>query len=175
MHMKDVLVFVQVLVAMTVFADASPFLALTQKSGTPEYFDIQTISKITFNSDQMIISGPGSAFAVADIWKITFEQTMGAERATVSGAFSGRVAPNPFGLSTQLAVTVGAPGMLRATLYDCQGRRVAGLINKRVTPGTVRADWTGRCESGVPVAAGRYIIHVDFNGQTFSRQILYRK
>jgi hypothetical protein len=83
--------------------------------------------------------------------------------------------PNPFNPETFLRYTIPAPGQVRLTIYDGNGREVAGLVNTSQDAGTYEVHWDGRTASGVTAASGVYYARLDAGGlsQT-TRMILQR-
>jgi hypothetical protein len=75
---------------------------------------------------------------------------------------SAAVTPNPgFGSATLSVFLAGAPGSsteAEVAMFDLQGRRVAGLHRGRLSAGITRVSWSGRSDSGHPLAAGLYLL-----------------
>jgi hypothetical protein len=69
--------------------------------------------------------------------------------------------PNPFDRGTRISYTV--PRQMRVSLgvYDPSGRRVAGLVDGTVDPGTHSAYWNGCDARGRRVARGVYFYRLD--------------
>jgi hypothetical protein len=79
--------------------------------------------------------------------------------------------PNPFNPSTQIPFTVGGAAGGRGArvelrIYNVAGARVATLVNETRTPGTYVARWSGRDDTGAPVASGIYFARLAVDGST---------
>lgn len=67
-------------------------------------------------------------------------------------------APNPFGTSTRIVVTVPSGGDARVSLdvFDARGRRVRSLVQDRVVSGSLAVAWDARDDQGRSVPSGVY-------------------
>jgi hypothetical protein len=81
--------------------------------------------------------------------------------------------PNPFRVLTRLELTLGAPGPVRARVFDSSGRIVRTLAGGASMPaGRQVLIWDGRGESGTECAPGRYFVHVLADGRTERRSVV---
>ncbi len=93
--------------------------------------------------------------------------------------FLSRNYPNPFNPVTAIEFTVGredaggsgaAPVLL--AVYDCAGRRVAVLENRRLPSGLYRIRWDGRNDAGVGLASGVYFARLVVGERALSRKLV---
>jgi hypothetical protein len=68
--------------------------------------------------------------------------------------------PNPFGGSTAIAYTIGAPTAVSLMIYDVTGRRVTTLVDSERLPGSYRVPWDGTDGGGRRVAGGVYFVRL---------------
>jgi len=81
--------------------------------------------------------------------------------------------PNPFDDATTIFYTVARPAPVRLTLYDVTGRKVTDLVDKTTQPsGRYRVRWSGRDDSGTPVASGVYFYRLSVGPWSESRKML---
>jgi hypothetical protein len=68
--------------------------------------------------------------------------------------------PNPFNSSTTVSFKVPYDGKVSIQIYDCRGRRVAGLLDDHCTVGIHRIDWNPYDQSSgiylIRMTAGRF-------------------
>ena len=81
----------------------------------------------------------------------------------VTGAGSARapsmlMAPNPFGLETELRLTLPRAGAVEAVIYDVRGRAVRHLRSGWLSAGAHVMHWDGMRDQGSPCAAGVYYV-----------------
>lgn len=69
-------------------------------------------------------------------------------------ALAVQVAPNPTRSAVRFRLTTPAPGHAQLSIYDTQGRRVATLLDRRVTAGVLSLDWRGDNPDGRRTPAG---------------------
>ncbi len=64
--------------------------------------------------------------------------------------------PNPFNPETTIHFTLARGGMVKLTVHDVEGRRVATLVDREMPAGVHRVTWDGRNGRGRSVASGIY-------------------
>ncbi len=69
----------------------------------------------------------------------------------------GQNYPNPFNPKTTIPFDVPTRSRVSVRIYDLLGRPVATLVDGNEEPGTHSTTWSGRSDSGIPVASGVYI------------------
>ncbi|MBD3337318.1 MAG: T9SS type A sorting domain-containing protein [Candidatus Eisenbacteria bacterium] len=65
--------------------------------------------------------------------------------------------PNPFGPTTTIRFDLPDSRRVRLEVFSLQGRKVATLIDKAMTPGRFTVLWDGRDAGGRSVASGVYL------------------
>jgi len=126
-------------------------------------------SQDSFNFTKLEAGGPGPG---ADDWTNTgesFDQAMAAE-ATPDGFTLEKPHPNPFNPTTVLSFELRAASLVRLSMYDLSGRRVAELINgwREVGSHDVTFDGSG-------LASGVYIMRFEAAGQQASQKMVLMK
>lgn len=84
---------------------------------------------------------------------------------TVAGSPDTRLAirkvfPNPFNPSTKIEFSVPKEAPVSVRVYDIQGREVATLLNKGMSPGVYRVAWNGKTDEGRDLASGVYFAQI---------------
>jgi hypothetical protein len=69
--------------------------------------------------------------------------------------------PNPFNPTTEITFMIPRTQTVKLMIYDILGRKVKNLINKALTSGTYTVNWNSRDESGLLVASGIYLYHLE--------------
>jgi hypothetical protein len=95
---------------------------------------------------------------------------IGASRPPVA-TLLGAGYPNPSRGSTLIPMSLAAPGRVRLSIFDMQGRLVRTLIDADVDAGERSIAWDGRESGGAPVASGVYAVRLEATGQVFTRTI----
>jgi hypothetical protein len=72
--------------------------------------------------------------------------------------------PNPLLFGATIPFVLAEAGHVRLSVYDAAGRRVAGLADGILDPGTHRVTWSGRSAGGRPVPAGTYFVRMEAGG-----------
>ena len=67
-------------------------------------------------------------------------------------------APNPFGGSTRIQLTLPRPSPVNAGVYDVAGRLIRVLTDDEWPQGRHTVTWDGRDDSGLRVGTGLYFI-----------------
>jgi hypothetical protein len=83
-----------------------------------------------------------------------------AERPAAESLLRARVAPNPFHAGVAISFALPVAGPVAITLFDVQGRRVAGLGADWLDAGERTLNWNGRDDAGAPVAGGVYFLRL---------------
>lgn len=91
--------------------------------------------------------------------------------AEVGGLRIWAGSPNPFRLSTSIAVDLPEPRVLEATVHDATGRVVRRIEPGLATAGRHSIVWNGRDDAGRRVASGIYLVRVTA-GHADDRQTL---
>lgn len=76
---------------------------------------------------------------------------------TIKGFELAQNYPNPFNPSTNIRFSLKNSQPVNLTIYDVLGRRVATLVNEKLTAGTHVVKWNGRNFHGITVASGVYV------------------
>lgn len=115
---------------------------------------------------------------IADIQRISFSNLTGlTEReAHVARSFALiRSYPNPFNASTTIAYDLPHAGQVSVVVVNITGQVVRHLINKREHAGTHEVVWDGTSDTGVRVASGMYLCHVQLADQHLVTRLTHLK
>ena len=85
------------------------------------------------------------------------------------------VHPNPFNPSTTISYRSDSTGTIRISIYDMQGKRVAGWTDVDNVAGQHELCWTGVDASGKSVAAGTYMVRLEVQGQSAIEKVTLLK
>jgi len=81
--------------------------------------------------------------------------------------------PNPFRQSTTIDYTVEQAAPVTLDVYDLLGRRIRRLVEAaQHPPGSHRAVWDGRDDSGTPVSSGTYFYRLRVGDAVTSKQAI---
>ncbi|MCD6374881.1 MAG: T9SS type A sorting domain-containing protein [Caldisericaceae bacterium] len=83
--------------------------------------------------------------------------------------------PNPFNNSTTIRVFLPAPGRMRLSVFDVNGRLIQLLKAGYLTSGKHRFQWNGTNQKGEAVASGLYFYRAEFEDKTITRKMLLVK
>lgn len=79
--------------------------------------------------------------------------------------------PNPTAGTTSFRFALNRPGTARLRVYDAQGRVVATPLDRAFEAGTYSAAWDTRTQTGVPAAAGVYLLRLEVPGAVDTRRL----
>ena len=101
-------------------------------------------------------------------------RTTGMEQRVMQPEFSSLAQnyPNPFNPATMLTYNIASKGLVKLTVYDLLGRKVATLVNQVQDAGHYQISWNARDESGAPVSSGVYLYKLTTEGFTATRKML---
>lgn len=119
-------------------------------------------------------AGATSAACIAR-WSDTLPAGVAAGARPVGAASLLRVfpvSPNPSAVGTSIRFVLGRTGLVRAAVYDFNGRQVRALPEGVQTPGLHEIAWDGLDDRGVPLASGVYFARLETGGETRSTRIL---
>ena len=153
------------LVGKYIYADyvTGEVSALTWNGFTPPTNALLTVEPgipsfgVDKNGELFIASFDGNIYRL-------FATPTAVDTPALAGAL--KVGPNPFGTSTNVAVSLVAPARVDLSVYDVAGRRVATLMKNQASRGLHSTAWNGRDESGRTLASGVYFVRLNLNGQT---------
>ncbi len=136
------------------------------------YVDNQTVYWGVASEKDMEVS-------VSNLSSLTFtvSQNVAVEsEELVPTVFSvGANYPNPFNPVTHVNVGIPETGMLKASVYDLNGKEVSVLVNEIIQPGNHSITWNGTDKIGLASPSGVYIILIKFNGQIRSQKLVLMK
>jgi hypothetical protein len=116
----------------------------------------------------------GAAVAEAPITDVWAVRTTGVRNPPNSGGTATRVGPgrpNPFRAATSVSLTLVAPAMVSAEVYDLAGRRVRTLAPALLS-GAAEIRWDGARDDGAPARPGVYLVRVRTGGAEFTRRVI---
>ena len=83
--------------------------------------------------------------------------------------------PNPFNSSTRIAYHLATPGPVRLEIYNVLGQSVRTLVNQFQPAGSYQVPWDVRNQEGPAVAAGVYLVRLQYPGGEQTRRLLLLK
>jgi hypothetical protein len=104
---------------------------------------------------------------ITDVWRGPSTSVGGSPPG---GVRLGPAAPNPATGRVEILLSLAAPAVVSAEVYDVSGRRVAVLLRGPLA-GEVRLSWDRRTSSGRPAPSGTYFVRVQVAGQTLERKV----
>jgi plastocyanin len=110
-------------------------------------------------------------FNMKGVVVVTGHLAVGPPTAPGSEGFVRAPWPNPSGETFSFRYAVSAPGHVRATVLDAQGRRVATALDDDVPAGTFESRWSGRTSAGTLAPAGAYFLRLEIAGRVQTRRI----
>lgn len=129
--------------------------------------------------DRMLVFG-GDANLVGGTYELSWENPTSISPEPPSPEVPSPIAdalrlsppvPNPFSHSTAVRYELPRPGIARAVLWNAAGRRVAVLVDRRLTAGSHTLTWNGTDTEGDPVSPGVYFLRVEFEGDVRTSKI----
>ncbi len=82
--------------------------------------------------------------------------------------------PNPFNPETVIPFTIQRDGHVTLSVYDVMGRRIALLLDAELSSGSHTVRWNANT-ADAPLASGVYLVRLEGDGASASRQILLMK
>jgi hypothetical protein len=83
--------------------------------------------------------------------------------------------PNPMKSQTMIRFDLPKAGAVDLSIFDVTGRRVATLVSGAKEAGRHQAIWTGRDQSGHPVASGVYFYRLAMDNRELTKKMLLMK
>ena len=68
--------------------------------------------------------------------------------------------PNPFNPSTKIEFSVPKEAPVAVRIFDIQGKHVATLVDKNLSPGVYRVPWNGKSDRGQALGSGVYFAQI---------------
>jgi hypothetical protein len=157
-------------------ASAYPTLDLYCKCGSVSSYEIDSISKITFGTTDIILSGVSQSMALTNVRKIVFNYlpSQSEGRPFKVNTFS-RIYPNPFNPLLLIDLDVNAKEDLNAAVFNCLGQKERLLFSGKTQRGRLRLCWDGKNDQGRQLAGGAYVLRLIYRGKIFTSRIMYAK
>jgi flagellar hook assembly protein FlgD len=92
---------------------------------------------------------------------------VGKARAMMNGAPVERVR----GKQRTLAFNLGRAQRVQAWVMDLSGRRVAGIVDRKMPAGVHEITWDGMAEGGKPLAKGTYLLRLQAGGFAYDSKV----
>lgn len=102
-----------------------------------------------------------------EVWRAAFLDAIDDPYRAVQSFTLQANYPNPFSATTQLNYELAIPGNVQLEIYDCLGKRIFLLSDKKQQPGTYQHTWDA---SGVQ--PGIYFCKLKFDGFEQSRKLI---
>ena len=83
--------------------------------------------------------------------------------------------PNPFNPSTLIQFNLPVAAVVRLEVFDLRGRRVATLAHDEYPAGIHAVHWSGKDDTGRPLAAGVYFYSLRSDGLSLTRKMVLLK
>lgn len=83
--------------------------------------------------------------------------------------------PNPFNPTTNFRFRIANYGLVKLGIYDLLGRKVATVLNRKLTPGNYTVQWDGRNDAGQVVASGIYLYRLETEKFVRTRKLILLK
>ena len=84
-------------------------------------------------------------------------------------------APNPFNASTLIPYRLAMSGAVRLEIYNLLGQPMRTLVDQVQDAGVYLVPWDARDQRGAAVAAGVYLVRLQYPGGVQTRRLLYLK
>jgi hypothetical protein len=84
-----------------------------------------------------------------------------ADRPVPAAGIGARAFPNPFNPATTILLDLPARTVIKAAVYDLQGRLIKRLLHRALPPGTSQLEWNGTNDRGSAVSSGVYFLRVE--------------
>jgi YVTN family beta-propeller protein len=84
-----------------------------------------------------------------------------------------RIAPNPFGASTEVAFALARDARAEITVHDVLGREIRALLRwQSLSAGAHRLTWDGRTDAGRPAGSGIYFVRLEVGRERWTRMVV---
>lgn len=83
--------------------------------------------------------------------------------------------PNPFNASTIISFQINNEQNINFSIYDLLGRRVATLINNKISSGVHKIVWKGKSDDGKELSSGLYIYRIQTQTTVKQKKMLMIK
>ena len=80
--------------------------------------------------------------------------------------------PNPFASRVRMSYSLPAPGRVRLSILDVNGRRVRTLVRLAQEKGSYEAIWDGRDDGGLKLGAGIYFAMLELGHRTTATKLV---
>lgn len=111
----------------------------------------------------VVRTGPAETQTFGPIW---------ATAGSAVGQFAiGAISPNPTRGPARIDFSVAREVRVRLEVLDLQGREVATLIDRPLSPGRFQAVWNGT-DGARPVSSGVYFVRMEWPGQSAVRRVV---
>lgn len=87
----------------------------------------------------------------------------------------GDAYPNPFNAETTIEFAVPVEALVKMTVLNIQGQKVAMLVNEYLTAGTYRTGWNGTVASGDIAAGGLYFYNLQVGDYQMTKKVTLLK
>jgi len=141
------------------YRNSFPYLSGMLQAKTASSNSVQSFEFVLFDSEGTPVELP--------ITTATEETENIPERRGLFEAY-----PNPFVERTEIHFQLPAMGVVRMTVFDALGRKVATLLDAVRPEGTYTLDWDGSRNDGGRAASGLYLLLLETDGQTKARSVL---
>ncbi|MCX6352366.1 MAG: PKD domain-containing protein, partial [Bacteroidetes bacterium] len=175
--------------ALAIDVDASP--AFTFNNDSLRYYSFTATDTKAASYDWQFGDGgssnaanPTHKYATNDTFKVTLTVTNSTgcifTKTTKLSVFTGivltynpvyevNVAPNPFHDNATISYTLPTDANVDAGIYDMMGRKVATLVNTKQSSGSYQVVFTPESTQS---SAGIYMLRLNVNGETITREII---
>lgn len=128
---------------------------------TDAYYPYLHTVNDTLGNLTMSFCGEVIRMGVATLAELAVPDVDAAVPAIAQPVFAVAGRPNPFRGSTQVSFALGSQSIVRAGVYDVEGRLVKSLYEGPLPAGRHAHDWVGDDDGGVRVSPGVYFVKVE--------------
>lgn len=83
--------------------------------------------------------------------------------------------PNPFSSATQIHFYIPQNGHVSLSVFSVTGKKIATLVNRRMTKGSHTFAWNGIDTMGRPVPSGIYTYKIESGDQVIARKMIVKR
>ena len=132
---------------------------------------IEALSSIGTGGDGELYLVDRAGTTDGEVYSVTLDSSGIDAGGTGSRLGLGRPSPNPFGVSTEFALTLQEGGSLRVAVYNASGALVRTLVDELSPSGARTVRWDGADEAGKGVSSGIYFIMAETDGESQTRRV----
>ena len=162
----------RVTLTITTETRASGFYQARARTGNGEEVGSWHSIPLNGNRRQVLELPLGGNPRVVSVESMAAAKEAGASVAPTTGSLKSNY-PNPFNNRTQIAYRLALSGWVQLSIYNVLGQPVRTLVDRFQAAGSYQASWDALDQKGAPVAAGVYLVRLQYPGGGQTRRLLY--